>query len=187
MTNTELGNLLKILIPNIEERISEKIKNSKLGERETEILILRIFDEKTLEQVANRYGVTRERIRQVEARAYRKLRHPQTRFYEILDTKDFDYYCKVITEMLNLIQHKISKEEIEKSDEEYLEDFTLEDLNLSIRPYNVLKRNGISNMKELQDYSKEEIAQLKNLGRRSFEEVVEKAENIPFFSFKEVE
>lgn len=30
----------------------------------------------TLEQIGNRYGVTRERIRQIEQKAYRKLRHP---------------------------------------------------------------------------------------------------------------
>lgn len=30
----------------------------------------------TLEQIGNRHGVTRERVRQVEAKAYRKLRHP---------------------------------------------------------------------------------------------------------------
>ena len=32
--------------------------------------------ERTLEQVGNVFGVTRERIRQIEAKALRKLRHP---------------------------------------------------------------------------------------------------------------
>jgi RNA polymerase primary sigma factor len=30
----------------------------------------------TLEQIGQRFGVTRERIRQIEAKALRKLRHP---------------------------------------------------------------------------------------------------------------
>jgi len=51
-----------------------------LSEREEHVLRLRygLADgfERTLEQVANELGVTRERVRQIERRALRKLRHP---------------------------------------------------------------------------------------------------------------
>ena len=53
---------------------------STLTEREKKILILRfgISDgsAKTLEEVGNVFKVTRERVRQIEAKALRKLRHP---------------------------------------------------------------------------------------------------------------
>lgn len=53
---------------------------SGLTEREADVLRSRRgFDTgnpATLEQIGNRYGVTRERIRQIEQKAYRKLRHP---------------------------------------------------------------------------------------------------------------
>lgn len=186
MTNKELGNLLKLLIPDIEERIWKKINNSNLTERELEILELRIFDGKTLDETGNRFGVTRERIRQIEARAYRKLRHPQRRFFEVLNAKDFEYYNKVITEMMSSIQYEMSKEEIEKDEMNLLEKFTIKELGLGSRAYNVLKRNGINNLKDLQDYSKEEVGTFKNLGKKSFEEIIEKVENVPFFKFKEV-
>jgi RNA polymerase primary sigma factor len=59
-------------------QISEAL--SKLSERERKILILRFGLEdgrfRTLEEVGQEFGITRERIRQIEAKALRKLRHP---------------------------------------------------------------------------------------------------------------
>ena len=51
-----------------------------LGEREQKVLMLRFGLEdgkaRTLEEVGKEFNVTRERIRQIEAKALRKLRHP---------------------------------------------------------------------------------------------------------------
>jgi RNA polymerase primary sigma factor len=51
-----------------------------LSPRERRVLQLRFGladgHERTLEEVGKRFGVTRERIRQIEAKALRKLRHP---------------------------------------------------------------------------------------------------------------
>ena len=64
------------------EMLREQIKNTLavLSEREREVLELRfgLIDGKdhTLEEVGQYFNVTRERIRQIEAKALRKLRHP---------------------------------------------------------------------------------------------------------------
>ena len=53
----------------------------ELGERERQVVQMRFGLNKsgrahTLEEVGREFGVTRERIRQIEAKALRKLRHP---------------------------------------------------------------------------------------------------------------
>jgi RNA polymerase primary sigma factor len=72
------------------EMLREQVKNalSVLSEREREVLELRfgLVDGKdhTLEEVGQHFNVTRERIRQIEAKALRKLRHP-TRSRQLRD------------------------------------------------------------------------------------------------------
>ena len=62
----------------LKEQISEVL--TTLAPREAEVLRLRfgLVDgrSRTLEEVGQNFGVTRERIRQIEAKALRKLRHP---------------------------------------------------------------------------------------------------------------
>ncbi|MFC1935781.1 sigma-70 family RNA polymerase sigma factor, partial [Chloroflexota bacterium] len=63
----------------LKEQIDETLDS--LNEREKRILQLRFGLEdgrsRTLEEVGQEFGVTRERIRQIEAKALRKLRHPK--------------------------------------------------------------------------------------------------------------
>ncbi len=68
------------------ELLKDHLKNvlSMLQEREAKVLALRFGlndngEAKTLEEVGKIFGVTRERIRQIEAKALRKLRHPSRR------------------------------------------------------------------------------------------------------------
>jgi RNA polymerase primary sigma factor len=62
----------------LKSQISDAL--SKLTDRERKIIVLRFGLEdgrfRTLEEVGREFGITRERIRQIEAKALRKLRHP---------------------------------------------------------------------------------------------------------------
>jgi RNA polymerase primary sigma factor len=62
----------------LKEKMADVLKN--LTERERKVLELRFGlqdgHQRTLEEVGQEFGVTRERIRQIEAKALRKLRHP---------------------------------------------------------------------------------------------------------------
>ncbi|NPA31292.1 MAG: sigma-70 family RNA polymerase sigma factor [Chloroflexi bacterium] len=70
-----------------QEALREQIRNALavLTDREREVIELRfgLLDGKvyTLEEVGRKFNVTRERIRQIESRALRKLRHPSRRYF----------------------------------------------------------------------------------------------------------
>lgn len=53
-------------------------------------------------------------------------------------------------------------------------DMTIEDLDLSVRSYNCLKRAGINTLAELVQKSEEDMMKVRNLGRKSLEEVKKK-------------
>ena len=51
---------------------------------------------------------------------------------------------------------------------------TIEDLDLTVRSYNCLKRAGISNVEELTQKTEDEMSRVRNLGKKSLKEVKEK-------------
>ena len=72
----------------------------------------------------------------------------------------------------------------EKVKEEAQENYSVEDLDLSVRSYNCLKRAGIANVLELTQKTKAEMMKVRNLGKKSLKEVKDKLEE-KGLSFKE--
>ena len=77
------ANLDDVVIHEVEQKnLREKIDELLTGLNDQEQKVLRMRfgldddDPKTLEEIGKVFGVTRERIRQIEAKAIRKLRHP---------------------------------------------------------------------------------------------------------------
>lgn len=69
----------------------------------------------------------------------------------------------------------VEKEEDKK--EKVLE-MTIEELDLSVRSYNCLKRAGINTVQELINKTEEDMMKVRNLGRKSLEEVQEKLQEL---------
>ena len=65
---------------------------------------------------------------------------------------------------------------VEKEDDknEKKLEMTIEELDLSVRSYNCLKRAGINTVQELTDKSEADMMRVRNLGRKSLEEVKNK-------------
>jgi len=71
---------------------------------------------------------------------------------------------------------------VEKDDKgkEKLLEMTIEELDLSVRSFNCLKRAGINTVEDLISKSEEEMMKVRNLGKKSFEEVKEKLASLGF-------
>lgn len=95
--------------------------------------------------------------------------------------------AKVLTEHLNLFvdlsdkgyNTEIMVEKDDKGKEKVLE-MTIEELDLSVRSFNCLKRAGINTVEDLINKSEDDMMKVRNLGRKSLEEVVYKLNSLGF-------
>ena len=71
---------------------------------------------------------------------------------------------------------------IEKDDKgkEKILEMTIEELDLSVRSFNCLKRAGINTVNDLISRSEEEMMKVRNLGKKSFDEVKEKLNSLGY-------
>ena len=72
------------------------------------------------------------------------------------------------------VQIKQEVVEMEEVEEEVAPSLTIEDLELSVRAYNCLKRASINSMSELLKKSEHDLLNIKNFGKKSSDEVIEK-------------
>ena len=95
---------------------------------------------------------------------------------------------KILTEHLNLFtdlsgdtysEVEIMKEKGDTSKEKVL-DMTIEELDLSVRSFNCLKRAGINTVEDLIGKTEEDMMKVRNLGRKSLEEVIAKLDSFGF-------
>ncbi|MHB8124490.1 MAG: DNA-directed RNA polymerase subunit alpha [Desulfitobacteriaceae bacterium] len=88
-----------------------------------------------------------------------------------------------LTDKLNNVEIMVEKEEEAKDKILYM---TIEELDLSVRSYNCLKRAGINSVEELTQKTEEDMIKVRNLGRKSLEEVEQKLNELSL-GFRPVE
>lgn len=169
----------KIYLPGISAALAT------LTEREQDILRKRYFDKMTLKSCGEVYGVGQERIRQIQSKAIRKLRHPTranlvkaipvaemreqslkyqklSREYELL-VKAFEALTAMRAEtgiIIPMAELAITRQT------------PINELELSVRTYNCLRRAGKNTLGDIADTTGEEFTRVRNLGRKGMEEVV---------------
>jgi len=93
--------------------------------------------------------------------------------------------AKILSEHLNLFidlsdQAKNAEIMVEKEEtkKEKVLEMTIEELDLSVRSYNCLKRAGINTVEDLTNRTEEDMMKVRNLGRKSLEEVLQKLQSL---------
>ena len=96
-----------------------------------------------------------------------KKRKPLRSLAAKIMTEHLDIFVNLTDEAKNA-EIMVEKEETQK---EKMLEMTIEELDLSVRSYNCLKRAGINTVQELTNKSEPEMIKVRNLGRKSLEEV----------------
>ncbi len=95
--------------------------------------------------------------------------------------------AKILTDHLDLFvdlsdEARETETMIVKNDDSKgkLLEMTIEELDLSVRSFNCLKRAGINTVEDLINRSEEDMMRVRNLGRKSLEEVIAKLDSLNF-------
>ena len=95
-----------------------------------------------------------------------------------LAAKVLNEHLKLFIDMSDEAKNKeilVERPEVKK--EKVLE-MTIEELDLSVRSFNCLKRAGIDTVEDLIDRTEEDMMKVRNLGRKSLEEVIQKLNSL---------
>ena len=102
--------------------------------------------------------------------------------------------AKILNRQLNhfvdLSDETFSTEILEKKEDSSKEkalEMTIEELDLSVRAFNCLKRAGVNTVGDLVNKSPEEMMKVRNLGKKSLEEVIAKLQSLGFDLSREEE
>ena len=122
---------------------------SNLSDKERLTLEYRYKKRMSYREIGDVFNITHERVRQYKVRAFKKLRKSHL-------TKYLRYG------MLGVERMKNNKSTM------------IEELKLSTRAYSILKRHGIITLEQLLTLKYSDILEMRNMGRKSTEEIVEK-------------
>ena len=94
-------------------------------------------------------------------------------------------HLEVINAISEQAQNNTYMAEKEEENKNSKMEKTIEDLDLSVRSYNCLRRAGINTVADLISKSEEDMMKVRNLGRKSLKEIKEKLEQLNLSFYKE--
>ena len=158
-----------------------------LTEREKTLIQFRFKDGLTLVEVGDKFGVKQERIRQIESRALRRLRHPkQVQYLKYGEEAiaEFNAYQEETRKLVHEKRFALMKQ-LQQQREEALLDaeranienpfgLTIGELGLSVRAFNCLARAGFKTLSCISAKTKADLLRVRNMGAKSLNEIVEK-------------
>lgn len=100
--------------------------------------------------------------------------------------KILDEHLSVLFELSNLDKYETILQETTVPTVNKFNDMTIEELDLSVRSYNCLKRANIQTVQELILKTEEDLSKVRNMGKKSIKEVKDKVASLGL-SFKESE
>jgi DNA-directed RNA polymerase subunit alpha len=99
----------------------------------------------------------------------------------ILAQEAISHGAKILNEHLNLFvdmsdeaKNAVIMIERKETQKGKVLEMTIEELDLSVRSFNCLKRAGIDSVEDLINHTEEDMMKVRNLGRKSLEEVIQK-------------
>lgn len=166
-----------------------------LTEREQRALHLYFAENKTLAETGKEFGITRERVRQILAKAIRRMRHPRNMnliryglrgYAERLRLKNLWKELERTEEQLDeyeesLVRRRTVLEQLEEglngvSSSKIrggIYNADIETLDLSVRSFNCLKRANCDTVRDVCELAKSgDMVKVRNLGRRSMQEIL---------------
>ena len=165
-----LNTAYSVYVPGLFQVISD------FSKREQQVLGLRYEHDLSLDDVAKEFHVTRERIRQIEHKAFRKIRSlGRRKLWDVEYIKDEAARNARFEWILNSKPADTGT--------------SIDILDLSTRTYNCIRRSGIKTVEELSTMTFDDLIKIRNFGRHSLEELLIKARDhgITFHWKEEIE
>lgn len=180
------------IVRNFETNFEKAIENSNLTEKEVYCLKSYYKDLKVFESIGKSLNLTRGRVRQIINKAIYKLKRSKELLiqgkdkFELISIKEKEKIIKEFKEKISydfvlewLSNHEITQELLnisnkilEANKSQNIEEYTtIEELKLSQRSYNCLKRANIYNVRELISKTKEDLLSIRNFGQKSIKEI----------------
>ena len=91
-----------------------------------------------------------------------------------LAARILDEHTRLVVDLCEEMSAKTFLRDQEENNQQKVYEMTIEELDLSVRSYNCLKRAGIQTVEDLTKKSMEDMLKIRNMGKKSLDEVVKK-------------